>query len=190
MGSNPAFFKQCGPECPVEKVSWYDVQEFIEKLNKQTGKNYRLPTEAEWNLLPGAGEIERYSGSDNVDAVAWLQGEFRQPLSSCGTKQPNGLGLYDMSGNVLEWVADWWTEQRQSTGKRQGISQVAPKGSFRLMRGGSWRNSAEDVITTLQGLYAEPDTRSKDIGFRLAVSNNHDVRANGRNIDNCLASAD
>lgn len=171
MGSNPAHYKQCGPDCPVENVSWDDVQEFIKELNKQTGKNYRLPTEDEWEFAArSGGKKERYPGSDNVDAVAWYKENSGNRTHLVGQKQPNGLSLYDMSGNVMEWVADWWTEQKQPTGKRQGISREQPTGSFRLMRGGSWRNSQQDVLITLQGLYSEPSTRSKEIGFRLAES--------------------
>jgi formylglycine-generating enzyme required for sulfatase activity len=169
MGSNPAYYKQCGPDCPVENVSWDDVQKFITELNKRTGKNYRLPTEAEWEFAAsGRGKNDKYAGSDKVDAVAWYKGNSNNRTHPVGQKQPNGLGLFDMSGNVWEWVADRWPGQKRPGTKSQSIPQDPPAGSFRVMRGGGWHTSKDAMLTNLQGLYSEPTTRSREIGFRLA----------------------
>ena len=105
MGSNPSYFKGDNQR-PVENVSWKDCQEFIEKLNRLTGKNFRLPTEAEWEYAARGGNKSRgykYSGSDNPDAVAWYKDNSRGETHPVAQKQSNELGLYDMSGNVCEW---------------------------------------------------------------------------------------
>ncbi|MDP2279759.1 MAG: SUMF1/EgtB/PvdO family nonheme iron enzyme, partial [Nitrospirota bacterium] len=122
MGNNPSHFKDCGDNCPVEQVSWNDVQEFIQKLNEKNnppsppftkgGKGgFRLPTEAEWEYAArSGGKSERYSGGNDIDSVAWYNKNSGGKTHPVGTKQPNGLGIYDMSGNVWEWVNDWYDE--------------------------------------------------------------------------------
>lgn len=106
MGSNPSEHK--GAKLPVENVSWDDCQVFIKKLNKMTGMNFRLPTEAEWEYAARGGGNSRnykYSGSNNLQSVAWNGNDKTQPV---GRKKPNELGLYDMSGNIAEWCQDWY----------------------------------------------------------------------------------
>ena len=136
MGSNPSEFK--GDDLPVERVSWYDCQEFIRELNALTGQNFRLPTEAEWEFACRGGNNSRgykYSGSNYIDNVAWYDGNSEDKTHPVATKLPNELGLYDMSGNVWEWCSDW-------NGKYSSGAQTNPKGpydgSYRVIRGGSW----------------------------------------------------
>jgi len=111
MGTNPSFFKQCGDNCPVENVSWYDVQKFLRRLNEMTGKQYRLPTESEWTYACRGNIPTKYCGSNDVNAVAWYLKNNTRTTHSVGLKQPNGFGLYDMDGNVSEWVQDDWDEE-------------------------------------------------------------------------------
>jgi len=154
MGSNPSFFK--GSNLPVEKVSWDDVQEFINKLNARTGKNYRLPTEAEWEFAAKGGNLTKgyeYSGSNNIDDVAWYKENSGEKTNPVGTKKPNELGIYDMSGNVLEWCQDWYDSSYQE----------------RVLRGGSWCFRAAGV-RVLSRIYGTPGNRRDDYGFRLACS--------------------
>ena len=136
MGSNPSEFK--GDDLPVENVSWYDCQEFIRELNALTGQNFRLPTEAEWEFACRGGNNSRgykYSGSNYIDNVAWYDGNSGDNTHSVATKLPNELGIYDMSGNVWEWCADWY-------GDYSSGAQINPKGPYdgsgRVYRGGCW----------------------------------------------------
>ena len=165
MGSNPAHFNGCGDDCPVEKVSWNDAQEFIGKLNRQGGNHYRLPTEAEWEYAcRSGGKKEKYCGGDNSDAVGWYEGTSGSKTHRIGTKQPNGLGIYDMSGNVWEWVQDWYKPYQ--SGKQQDPTGP-PSGDNRVLRGGSWDSSAWIVRAALRFNY-RPDYRYNNSGFRLA----------------------
>ena len=140
MGNNPSSFK--GDNLPVEHVRWDDCQEFISKLNRITGKTFRLPTEAEWEYAARGGNKSRgyqYSGSNNLSDVAWYDDNSGDKTHAVGTKQANELGIYDMSGNVWEWCQDW-------DGAYSSSSQVNPtganSGTFRVRRGGSCSYSA------------------------------------------------
>ena len=166
MGSNPSGFT--GDNNPVEYVSWDDVQEFITKLNAQTGKHLRLPTEAEWEYAARGGNKSKgykYSGSDNIDEVAWYNSNSSSITHPVGQKTPNELGIYDMSGNVYEWCQDWY-------GAYSSSSQTNPtgpsSGSERVLRGGSWFNNARNcrVSDRDSGI---PDGRSGYFGFRLVL---------------------
>ena len=166
MGSNPSRFK--GDNLPVERVSWNDVQEFLRKLNAMTGKNYRLPTEAEWEFAARGGNSSRgykYSGSNSLGSVAWYYDNSGDRTHAVGTKSPNELGIYDMSGNVLEWCQDWY-------GSYSSSSQRNPKGpnsgSSRVLRGGSWFYSARYCRVSRRNCYT-PGSRYYDLGFRLAL---------------------
>ena len=166
MGSNPSFFP--GINQPVESVSWNMVQTFINKLNNTYHTNYRLPTEAEWEFATRGGNKSkgyRYSGSDVVDDVAWFSNDEVEHPQPVGGKTPNELGLYDMSGNIFEWVNDWY-------GKYSSKPQVNPKGpdkgSDHVLRGGSWKHSSNGMRVSFRT--SIPTTRLNKCGFRLAKS--------------------
>ena len=166
MGSNPSEFK--GDDLPVEQVSWNDCQEFIRKLNSMTGQNFRLPTEAEWEFACRGGNNSRgykYSGSNYIDNVAWYRDNSGEKTPPVATKSPNELGIYDMSGNVWEWCADWY-------GDYSSGAQTNPKGpyggSYRVFRGGSWLNSVGDCRSSRRLDYG-PTYRIIYLGLRLAL---------------------
>ena len=164
MGKNPSCFK--GNIRPVENVSWNDIQEFIEKLNAKTGKKYRLPTEAEWEYAARGGDQSKgykYSGSNNIDEVAWYTNNSGTQTHPVGQKQPNELGLYDMSGNVFEWCSDWYGSY--SSGSQTNPTGPA-KGSYRVLRGASWNYTAWFCRVSDRYFYA-PSYRSGVFGFRL-----------------------
>lgn len=139
MGNNPSYFTDCDDTCPVEQVSWNDVQAFIKKLNARTGRQYRLPSEAEWEYACRAGNQQEYCGSDTADSVSWNSvnsGRFLfnrpHPVAS---KQANAFGLYDMSGNVWEWVEDNYHDNFNGA-PEDGSAWM--NGSMHVLRGGSW----------------------------------------------------
>ena len=165
MGSNPSYFK--GSRKPVENVSWDDCQEFIRKLNTMTGKQFRLPTEAEWEFASRGGiksQGYKYSGSNNLNSVAWYDDNSGNTTHDVGQKSPNELGIYDMSGNVWEWCSDWY-------GNYSSSSQTNPTGDysgpFRVYRGGSWNDDARLCRVSFRGR-STPGYRSIILGFRLA----------------------
>jgi len=178
MGNNPSSFSSCGDNCPVEQVSWNDIQEFINRLNQKTKNNpqapfgkgeFRLPTEAEWEYAArSGGKSEKYSGGNDVDSVAWYKDNSRNKTHPVGTKQPNGLGLYDMSGNVWEWVSDWYSSSYYSESSKNN-PKGPNSGSNRVRRGGSWVSYAWSVRAS-DRFYNTPVFRSSDLGFRLAGS--------------------
>ena len=164
MGSKPSqqLFADCGADCPVEGVSWYDVQEFVQKLNEEEGEaRYRLPTEAEWEYAARAGTTgDRYSS--DLDSIAWYSANSGGRTHPVGRKQANGYGLYDMLGNVFEWVQDWfWAYPGGSVTDPAGPST----GSERVYRGGDWGLDANSSRATSRSSLA-PDLPSN--GFRLA----------------------
>ncbi|MDP1992778.1 MAG: SUMF1/EgtB/PvdO family nonheme iron enzyme [Syntrophales bacterium] len=172
MGNNPSFFKDCGEKCPVEQVSWNDIQEFIKKLNSRTKKNYRLPTEAEWEFAArNRGMKEKYAGTSSdgeVGKYAWYSANSNGRTHPTGEKQPNRLGLYDMTGNVWEWCQDWYGEKyySQSPGKNPPGPQ---SGMRRVLRGGAWLFEPAGIrAATRYGL--TPASRSDLYGFRLSIS--------------------
>lgn len=139
MGGNPSYFQNCD-NCPVEQVSWSDIQKFINKLNQITGKPYRLPTEAEWEYAATGGNNNNgyaYSGSNNVSDVAWFSENSGSKTHPVGQKQPNELGIYDMSGNVWEWCNDWYDEKYYNYGPSNN-PRGPGTGKYRVLRGGSW----------------------------------------------------
>mgnify|MGYP001565862054 FL=1 len=166
MGDNPSYFRNCG-DCPVAKISWNDIEEFINKLNQKTGKNYRLPTEAEWEYAArSGGKNEKYAGGNDIDSIAWYSSNSGSKTHPVGQKQPNGLGIYDMSGNVWEWVQDWYDENYYKNSPKDN-----PKGAngsaYRILRGGSWFSIPLNLRTAKRSRL-EPADRISDNGFRLA----------------------
>lgn len=143
MGSNPS--KSVGSRKPVEMVSWNECQEFISKLNSLTGKNYRLPTEAEWEYAARGGSRSsgyRFSGSNSIGSVAWYEGNSGEHTHDVMTKSPNELGLYDMSGNVREWCSDRYSDQYYDNSPSSN-PQGPSSGDRRVNRGGAWISVAE-----------------------------------------------
>ena len=167
MGNNPSWFK--GDNLPVENVSWDDCQEFISKLNRITGKVFRLPTEAEWEYSARGGKKSRgyqYSGSNNLSDVAWYEDNSDSKTHAVGTKQSNELGIYDMSGNVWEWCQDWYGYFSSSS---QTNPAGANSGSNRVSRGGCWGYSAWYCRSSCRDIDSS-DGHSYDLGLRLVLS--------------------
>ncbi|MGO8756136.1 MAG: formylglycine-generating enzyme family protein [Gallionellaceae bacterium] len=165
MGNNPSNFGSCGDNCPVENVSWDDAQEFIRKLNTRTGKRYRLPSEAEWEAACRGGEEQQYCGSDNVGRVAWYTRNSGSATHSVAEKRANTFGLYDMSGNVWEWVQDSW--HADYNGAPTDGSAWQGDRAKRVLRGGSWFDLAQNVRAASRS-GDRPARRIFDYGFRLA----------------------
>jgi uncharacterized repeat protein (TIGR02543 family) len=177
MGSLPSSISNSygmGDNYPVYYVSWNDIQTFITTLNNMTGKKYRLPTEAEWEFAArggnsGKNQNYKYSGSDNIDEVAWYSVNSGSKTHPVGEKAPNELGLYDMSGNVYEWVNDWY-------GSYSGSAVSNPTGpntgSHRVGRGGSWYNDAWFCRVSFRPNRPDggPAYRAIILGFRLGLS--------------------
>ena len=168
MGDKPSRFKG-GDNLPVEQVSWEDiVEKFIPALNRKTGRTFRLPTEAEWEYAARGGNRSKgykYSGSDNIDEVAWYAGNSGDKTHPVRGKKANELGLYDMSGNVWEWCHDWYGEYSSGA---QTDPKGPDKGSCRVLRGGSWFNAARYCRVSSRPDYA-PDHRNFCCGFRLVL---------------------
>lgn len=167
MGNNPSNWK--GDNLPVESVSWEACQEFIRKLNQKTGKTFRLPTEAEWEYAARGGNKSRgykYSGGNTLSSVAWYRDNSSSQTHPVKGKQPNELGLYDMSGNVWEWCQDW----KDSYSSRFQTNPAGPSsGAARVCRGGSWFSSARGCRVSHR-YCNRPASRSDYIGLRLVLS--------------------
>ncbi len=184
MGNNPSKFK--GNDLPVELVSWYDAVEFCNKKSRKdglspcysgSGKNitcnfnangYRLPTEAEWEYAARGGNKSNgytYSGSNNIDIVAWYDGNSGSKTHKVGTKHPNELGIYDMSGNVWEWCGDWYDSDYYSSSPKN--NPVGPSsGARRVLRGGGWSVGGDCRVADRRSL--NPDCIYNFYGFRFS----------------------
>ena len=173
MGSNPSI--SIGINNPVDNINYKDCEKFIKKMNRlfadklPDGRKFRLPTEAQWEFAARGGNKSKgykYSGSNNIDSVAWYydnRGDRTHPVKK---KQANELGLYDMSGNVWEWCSDWYDSSYYSYSPE--INPQGPSdGGFRVLRGGSWLDNAQDCRVTYRN-YNTPDYRSGSCGLRLA----------------------
>jgi formylglycine-generating enzyme required for sulfatase activity len=169
MGNNPSRFK--GDDLPIENVSWNDVQEFLQKLNEKTGKSFRLPTEAEWEYAARGGTRSRnyfYAGGNTLNKMAWFMDNSNKTTHSVGSKQPNELGIYDMSGNVWEWCNDWYSKDYYSKSPQSNPTGTA-SGSGRVRRGGSWGLVDSGCHVAFRS-YDTPGSHNYFIGFRLCSS--------------------
>lgn len=166
MGSNPSLFPACGDACPVEQVSWNDIQTFIQQLNAQNPSiTYRLPREAEWEYAARAGTTDEIYGS--LDAIAWYQGNSGSTTHTVAGKQANAWGLYDMIGNVMEWVGDWF-------GLYESASVTDPTGpttgNASVLRGGSWIFGASNARAAHRLSIEKAYSSVQGFGFRLVRS--------------------
>ncbi|MDR2695216.1 MAG: formylglycine-generating enzyme family protein, partial [Deltaproteobacteria bacterium] len=176
MKRNPSAFK--GPANPVERISWYAVQIFIERLNAREGHTrYRLPTEMEWELAARGGTDTKYFFMENpksteevegpLTGYAWFEKNSGKTTHPVGQKKPNPYGLYDICGNVREWVADW--AETLPTGRDLRDYNGPASGGWRANRGGSWANTAESCRSDDRGA-GKPFAQYSNVGFRLALS--------------------
>ena len=176
MGTNPSA-NTANKQLPVTNISWYDCQEFIKKLNQQTGMRFRLPTEAEWEYAARGGQKSKgytYAGSNDLKEVAWYNGNSANTLHAVAQKKPNELGIYDMSGNAWEWCHDWHapyptTHQYNPLGPEVG--KVVGKRYLRVFRGGSYGYEAaylQNVFRDITG--PEPNIGTGNLGLRLVLS--------------------
>lgn len=163
---NPSQIKK-GDDLPVESVSWNEAQIFIEKLNSLTGRHYRLPTEAEWEYAArSGGKKEMYAGGNDLSTFAWYKDNSGATIKPGGGKRPNGLGLYDMSGNVNEWCHDW-ADGRFYEKSPKNNPHGPSSGSKRIIRGGAANGKAETLRVTRR-VSNDPDTPTLGVGLRLA----------------------
>lgn len=156
MGNNPSYFKYSDGNYPVESVSWYDVQEFVKKLNEITRQQFRLPFEAEWEYAARGGKKsidKKFSGSDDIDEVAWYKDNANGATHAVATKMANELGIYDMSGNVWEWCEDVFEDG---------------EGQMVCMRGGCYRNKPNAQKSIFKFVYSIKN-HNQLVGFRLVL---------------------
>ena len=153
---------------PMYYVNWYEAQEFCRRLSQMTGKHYTLPTEAQWEYAARGGKKSkgyRYSGSNNIGDVAWYDNFSYGRTNPVKQKQPNELGLYDMSGNVWEWCSDWRRDDYYwSSPQNDPIGPSSGRG--RVLRGGSWNSIAKRCRASYRGYY-DPSNRDNNLGFRV-----------------------
>ena len=168
MGNNPSYYK--GAKLPVEQVSWDDCKVFIMYLNGLTGKKFRLPTEAEWEYAARGGSKSqgyKYAGSNTLNNVSWNYSNSGKTTHPVASKQPNELGIYDMSGNVFEWCNDWYTPGYESTSPKSN-PRGPEYGMNHVIRGGSWLTPANDHRVSSRW-YWTPNLGDNRIGLRLAL---------------------
>ncbi len=183
MGSNMSSFRDCGDDCPVDNVSWYSTQEFIRKLNIKTAMNYRLPTEAEWEYAAreGGKKVRFGTGKDvigpdeaNFNGTPYFKASYSRPgiyrTITIPVKSflPNSLGFYNMSGNVWEWVQDWYKKDYYQNSPRNN-PKGPDSGDYRVLRGGSWGNIPNGLRTANRHKDRPDSQRRMVYGFRLAL---------------------
>lgn len=166
MGTNPSIHK--GDEMlPIENVSWDDAKTFINRLNAITGKQFRLPTEAEWEFAARGGTVDEdgHFAGGTLDDVAWHQGNSDNKTHPVATKKPNELGIYDMCGNVDEWCNDWYSAY---TAVHQENPIGPASGSLKVFRGGNYTNVGKQCRVNYRYM-AQPNKKTSTRGFRLAL---------------------
>ena len=194
-GKNPSRFVKCGPSCPVENVSWFEAIEFANALSKKEGRSpcytikkprlgigkstvkwdqpncsgWRLPTEAEWEYAAKANSKTRFAGSSEPKEVAWFAKNSRQITHKPCSKNPNGFGLCDMSGNVREWVWDSWL--RSYYDDETDPVFIKKDTDWKVQRGGSW-GSYQETLSCSNRYGASAETKGSTTGFRLVRSGN------------------
>ncbi len=174
MGANPSV-SNTGDNYPVDSVEWEDAQKFIEKLNKKRGRKYRLPTEAEWEYAArSGGKKEKFAGTNSESELgeyAWYDDNSEGVTHPVKEKKPNVIGLYDMSGNVWEWVYDFYDGDYYATSPKDNPTGPATRTSYHILRGGSWYSEARNVRTT-DRFWSDVDVAGADslFGFRLVLS--------------------
>lgn len=179
MGENPSNSKGCGKNCPVDSVSWDMAQEFINKLNAMTKKKYRLPTEAEWEYAArSGGKNEKWPGTsseETLEEYAWYAKNSGETTHPVGLKKPNGLGLYDMAGNVREWCLDWYNNvdfyakgPKDNPESKVAKKQIAHENHGRCQRGGGWHDESREM-RTVSRRNNSPDYGHEGFGLRLVL---------------------
>lgn len=162
MGDNPSSFSDCGDDCPVDQVTWDQASEFCKKIGG------RLPTSAEWEFAARAGSTTRFYWGKEMDGdYAWYSDNSGKKSHPVAQKEPNAIGLYDMTGNVWEWVQDYHSNSYYNNGLSKNPKGPS-SGTFHVLRGGSWGDTPEDVrVSYFYGM--KPDTAGFGIGFRCVV---------------------
>lgn len=178
MGTNPSTFQ--GPGLPVENITWFEAQKFVETLNELLhdtlgNRKFALPSEAQWEYAArgGAdGEVTKYSGSDVANDVAWISSNSGERTHNVGMLAPNELGICDMSGNVNEWCYDWWGIYNSEHRRNPNVTSEGVE-HLRLVRGGGWdRSERYSRVSVRHNL--QPERKSPSIGFRIVLINDYD----------------
>ncbi|MBF0227533.1 MAG: formylglycine-generating enzyme family protein [Desulfobacterales bacterium] len=174
MGNNPSDASTCGDDCPIDMVSWNDVQDFISKMNTRGEGLYTIPTEAQWEYCCRAGSVTALSNGDLenldceslvLDAVGWYCGNSTYKIQPVGKKNPNAWGLYDMHGNLNEWCLDWYNDEYYA--QSPTVDPTGPSsGTTKVRRGGDW-NSYARYCRSANRFYSNPGRVSEYVGFRL-----------------------
>lgn len=167
MGSNPSYFKECGANCPVENVTWDEAQAFVTRLAKKTGQPYRLPSEAEWEYACRAGGQGRWCGEGEADQLAWYGRNSQGEPRPVGGKSPNRFGLFDMSGNALEWTADCWHPTFAGAPADGSAWLSGGDCSLRVLRNGGF-DGIPEFLRAANRDYVGVELRLNTAGLRVA----------------------
>lgn len=170
MGGNPSYFQN--GNLPVEDISWYDCQEFIQRLNAKTGKKFCMPTEAQWEYAALGGKMRKgykYSGSNSISSVGWYDSNCNETTHNVKSLVANELGLYDMTGNVYEWCQDWYADKYDCNSATDPTGPYS--GTLRVVRSGSWKSKARNCRTAYRFKYT-PEYHFRNLGLRLCISPN------------------